>query len=272
MALSSLNTNWIEGSYEADRDFLLKVAENNPLRLGTDLSGLRPHWDTQDSIAVGYGLDLLTNSTDILRKYLKEIGITLTTEAEAVITSARGTRGTLRGLKAQREVATDPAVQASLDTQIAAEESELQTQAASLAGQGIQLRDEAQATDLLHVVVAVKTAEMVDFLDSDMPADSHEKAALVSMWFQTPAYFRDAVTLQDTNLTRALRTDDRAEAWYEIRYGSSAGGKDGKGVVKRRFFESDYFGLYKDGSFTDEQVDAEAKSVLQMYTRHREKI
>ncbi len=31
MALSSLNTNWIGGSYEADRDFLLKVAENNPL-------------------------------------------------------------------------------------------------------------------------------------------------------------------------------------------------------------------------------------------------
>ena len=39
MALSSLNTNWIKGSYAADRDFLLKVAENDPLRLGDALHG-----------------------------------------------------------------------------------------------------------------------------------------------------------------------------------------------------------------------------------------
>jgi len=149
MALSSLNTNWIRGSYEADRDFLLKVAENDPLRLGTDLSGLSPHWDTKDSIALGYGLDLLTNPADRLRTYLAAIGITLTAEAESVITSAKGTRDTLRGLVAQRAVATDPAVQASLDTQIATQKSELQTQAASLASQGIQLQNEAQATDLL---------------------------------------------------------------------------------------------------------------------------
>jgi hypothetical protein len=61
MPLTKLhNSAWITGSYVGDRDFLLKVAENNELRRGTDLSGLAPHFDGKVSLALGYGFDLLT--------------------------------------------------------------------------------------------------------------------------------------------------------------------------------------------------------------------
>jgi hypothetical protein len=43
MPISGLHTNWLNGSYEADRDLEIKRSENDPLLQGTDLSGLRPH-------------------------------------------------------------------------------------------------------------------------------------------------------------------------------------------------------------------------------------
>ena len=70
MALSGLHRNWRNGSYLADRDYLIKMLENPKLAKGTDLSGLRPHWDTYRSIAIGYGLDLLVNSNNIINSYL----------------------------------------------------------------------------------------------------------------------------------------------------------------------------------------------------------
>jgi hypothetical protein len=60
MALTGLHTDWQQGSYKADRDYRLKVLEDNELRKGTNLKGLRPHLDKiGSSIVIGYGLDLL---------------------------------------------------------------------------------------------------------------------------------------------------------------------------------------------------------------------
>ena len=67
------------------------------------------------------------------------------------------------------------------------------------------------------------------------------------------------------SLAAAIKADNRAEAWYEIRYGSN--GDNLPGLAKRHYYESEVFGLYDDtpGSVSD----AEAESILQMYTRHR---
>ena len=58
MALSNLHTNWINGSYIADRDAEIKKLENPDLANGI-LTKLNAHADkVGNSIAVGYGYDL----------------------------------------------------------------------------------------------------------------------------------------------------------------------------------------------------------------------
>jgi Ca2+-binding RTX toxin-like protein len=63
-------------------------------------------------------------------------------------------------------------------------------------------------------------------------------------------------TLLGPKLTRALLNDDRAEAWYEIRYNS--------GADARRFLEADTFGLYNVNA-----TEIDYKAAYRMLTRHR---
>lgn len=90
---------------------------------------------------------------------------------------------------------------------------------------------------------------------------SQERTALVSL------AWNNAGKLLGPGLKFALQSGDRAEAWYEIRYGSN-GDKLG-GIAKRRYYESDLFGLYNDvGNVSDE----EAKQIYQMLQRHHTQI
>jgi len=59
MALSNLNTNWVNGSYMDDLYFTIKSLENPDLLAGY-VTSITPYYD--GSIAIGYGLDLLVNS------------------------------------------------------------------------------------------------------------------------------------------------------------------------------------------------------------------
>ena len=89
MSLTGLHTNWISfiPSYQSDRDFLLKVAENNQLFSGQS-KGLTPYYEGK-SIAIGYGFDLLANSIDYVVYFLGTIGITLTQAQKDQITAAK---------------------------------------------------------------------------------------------------------------------------------------------------------------------------------------
>ncbi|WP_459203872.1 calcium-binding protein [Ralstonia pseudosolanacearum] len=66
-------------------------------------------------------------------------------------------------------------------------------------------------------------------------------------------------------LRAAISSGNRAEAWYEIRYNSNGDGQHGK----RRYIEAAVFGLYNDNSNISL---SEAKSVYQMFTKHRSDI
>jgi hypothetical protein len=68
-------------------------------------------------------------------------------------------------------------------------------------------------------------------------------------------------------LATAIKNGNRAEAWYEIRYNTNFG--DITGVAKRRFLESEYFGLYNDAN--NVSLD-NAKQVYRMLQNHRTKI
>lgn len=70
-------------------------------------------------------------------------------------------------------------------------------------------------------------------------------------------------------LREALSAGNRAEAWFEVRYNSNSGDSAdsvGPGLQKRRYFESEVFGLYNNPA--DVSL-AEATSVLQMLSKDR---
>ncbi|MGB7816819.1 MAG: hypothetical protein WBL28_10765 [Methylotenera sp.] len=68
-------------------------------------------------------------------------------------------------------------------------------------------------------------------------------------------------------LTAAINSGNRAEAWYEIRYGSNGGASASGGLAKRRYMESTLFGLYNTNV-----TSADAESVYKTLQKHRDTI
>lgn len=81
MALT-LHTNWLKGSYQGDRDYIIRMGENDKLYKGIKnpgeswVFGARPYND--GSIAIGYGFDLLANPPDYIAYFLGTVGISVT--------------------------------------------------------------------------------------------------------------------------------------------------------------------------------------------------
>ena len=74
------------------------------------------------------------------------------------------------------------------------------------------------------------------------------------------------------SLREAIRQGNRAEAWFEIRYRSNDPDQAAKirsCIAKRRFMESQVFGLYDN---PQEVSAAEAKNIFRMLQNHRQKI
>lgn len=88
--LSGLHTTYSQGFYRAERDYGLKVSENLPLLQG-NLSGLVPHLDRKDSIAIGYGYDLLDlgKTMQQIRNDLSAVGVVLTLHDDQWLTDYR---------------------------------------------------------------------------------------------------------------------------------------------------------------------------------------
>ena len=74
------------------------------------------------------------------------------------------------------------------------------------------------------------------------------------------------------SLREAIRQGNRAEAWFEIRYRSNDPDQAAKirsGIAKRRFMESQVFGLYDN---PQEVSAAEAQNIFRMLQNHRQTI
>ena len=82
--LTFLNTNCRFGTYSEDRNNLVKRRENDVLADPSRIQAskrqqaiqdqLRPHFDKKNSLAIGYGLDLLTNSVATINGFLVRAG------------------------------------------------------------------------------------------------------------------------------------------------------------------------------------------------------
>ena len=105
--------------------------------------------------------------------------------------------------------------------------------------------------------------------------DSRERLALISMAWQGFINARRGRPVGQTNLARALVNDDRAEAWYEIRYTKfitvEQNGVKVKVYEARNLLEADTFGLYEPG-YGLTMRDVDAKGALRTYTRHQKEI
>ena len=91
--------------------------------------------------------------------------------------------------------------------------------------------------------------------------------------FVSVTYNRGAGRVRSTmsDFYQAIRNGDRAEAWFQIRY-NALGNQNPtfvNGIAKRRYLESQIFGLYNDPDNVDAQ---ETYSVFKMFQRHRTEI
>jgi GH24 family phage-related lysozyme (muramidase) len=135
---------------------------------------------------------------------------------------------------------------------------------------------DAQAYTVLDKVIAQKQPA----LDAKLAAyginaasmyGTTEYLALTSLNFNTKAGPTDLI---GGGLRNAIANNDRAEAWFEIRYNSNSGAlnpvprADAAGLAKRRYYEAELFGLYGQGTPAGE-MDAENLGVFRMLTRHR---
>jgi len=100
---------------------------------------------------------------------------------------------------------------------------------------------------------------------------SPERVAFVSI-----CYNRGVPRVQNKmgDFYKAIRDNNRAEAWYQIRY-VAVGNPAPEflfGVAKRRYAEAQLFGLYDDPSNPSAVSSDEARQVYQMIQRHRSEI
>ena len=128
-------------------------------------------------------------------------------------------------------------------------------------GLTLQLSSEKAASDLLARVVDRFESQLDTRLGYIMP-QSKERAALTSM------AYNGGIGIIGPNLKNAIINDNRAEAWFEIRYNSNGGNSRSQGIANRRYSESDMFGLFDDGPLTVEGT----KEVFRMFTKHQSEI
>ena len=101
--------------------------------------------------------------------------------------------------------------------------------------------------------IAVNFETNVDSWLTSVP-QSRERLALLSL-----AY--NGVLARSLSLKTAIQSEDRAWAWYEIRYHSNR--SQLVGVAKRRFMESALFGLFTDSSNVSPEAAKDAYRFLQ---------
>lgn len=79
---------------------------------------------------------------------------------------------------------------------------------------------------------------------------SKERLALMSLEWNSPGNPKDGKNLLGNGLYKSLHSDNRASAWFEIRYNSNNGSSLNTGIAKRRYFESQLFGLFNEDTGT----------------------
>jgi hypothetical protein len=210
MSLAFTRTNFVTGTYTGDVLLLLEAAENNALRqTSSPNAAVGVQIDSVGRAFIGYGYDLQANASTAIADL---------SAAGAVISNVAALQAAINALPPKGTTPTT---------------AQIATVSAL-----VSLPNAASAALLLNNTIANREASFNQYLTSfGLPAEpaTEERAALMDMWYQTPAYFQKTITNAQgivightpTRLTQALQSGNRAAAWFEIRYGSSSNGTQG---------------------------------------------
>ncbi|MBU1052980.1 MAG: hypothetical protein KKC46_04020 [Proteobacteria bacterium] len=239
------------------RDSFVKPLENNTA------NKTRPYYD--GSIAIGYGFDLLVRTDSDINKYLTTTNtklnlpvnqqISLPGSDAPLLSQARGYAIQIKSLELQAKTAT-PQQLIIINQQISSLRQQIYNNSQLLS---LRLPDEPYAAKLLNILLN----EYETALDTALGyclAKSKEKTAILSLLYTMTIPSVAGIRNKIPATLAAINNENRAEAWYEIRYGSNKGG----GHTNRRYIEANEFGLYDDGVLTADQT----KEIMRMYTRY----
>ena len=125
--------------------------------------------------------------------------------------------------------------------------------------------DDTQVQNIFAAIIPTYESDVNTWL-AGIP-DSQERIALVSLAYNAKVGTNGLPTTLGPKLGADIQNGDRAEAWYQIRYNSDYEPPNlATGIAKRRYYESQVFGLYDNpNSLTVE----DAAQVYQMFSLHR---
>jgi GH24 family phage-related lysozyme (muramidase) len=228
------NTITNSKAYSTERFDLLELLEG---------STRSPYVDTVGDPTIGIGFNLVYNLEPVLR---------------VIVGSGNWSDTLYNRLKAQVDKSYSSGDNATLIANLDKVMADWHRNHDSDVPSHFRFGSDAQILRALNAL-APKYDAMIDKWLDNIP-DSRERAALFSMTWNAPS-------LLGPKLMAAIESNDRAEAWYEIRYNSN--GSAISGIANRRYVEADTFGLFHtDGKATY----AEAVQTGEMLASHRDKI
>ncbi len=268
MALSHLHTNYKYSSYINDRNYGVKDSENDKL-LGGNLAFLNAQWEGV-SMAFGYGYDLF-QKLGTLQSDLKNYVVSLHDPFPNTLADIEATLYEVYTLiEDNTEVIIDDKGKSKrvFDSFTANSPEDLRDQI----NQIISLQTEAQATELLNFEFEKYESGLSVALGADDLPASKERAAILSLLYNLSGPRSSSIAGNIPSTINAIKSNNRAEAWYEIRYNSNANSQVDsieRGIANRRMAESDLFGLYSSPNGDTPQSDNEAKNVIRFFTKER---
>jgi len=297
--------------YISDLLTILRAAESNniPQTLPYYDRGTKNSAGEYQSVTIGDGINIDWNNTLHLKLVLAKLG--LVESSTQIVANARVAAGLPPETLAEKEHRLNgmtyafqkafrdnrPAEKADPQTVLNANsnlQSALNSLCTAFGGSTFeipQLQSEAIIRQIINGGVSIpgflnytvgqgKQARLDAIIGNGLPHNSKEYVAVMSMFYNGEGTVRSTKRL----LANAIKNGNRAEAWYEIRYGTNADGWNainndlspysgvGAGIAKRRYEESQLFGLYGDSTQPGYDPLKEAKDAYRMFTLHRENI
>lgn len=99
-----------------------------------------------------------------------------------------------------------------------------------------------------------------------------ERAVLFSLAYQNVIGMHAENKPKLKQLGEALANDDRAEVWYHIRYNAFSEDNKEKVTIAQRYYESELFGLYDEGTHAGNISSNQCKQVYRMYHEYKNQI
>lgn len=122
-----------------------------------------------------------------------------------------------------------------------------------------------------HWLMSFNTADKR--MNAQLLLKSKERAVLFSLIFQGLIGMEaDQSTPKFQALGAALASNNRAQCWYIIRYDAFINNKLDVDVAKRRYFESELFGLYDAGTKASTLSSHQCKEIYKMFNDNKQQI